>query len=206
MTPPPCTECGNPAALDTKNKRDRWRRVGRAYCTDACRDAWTRRDASARMARTNRAHASARMRARNPMRDPDARARMAASLRGHGPRERGGNGKPLPAGQVALAAWLGWPTEVTYTTSTGHRPWHYRLDVAHPTMRVCVEVDGPSHGSRSRCDSDGRRDALLISRGWQVFRFSNRDAMERTADCAREVLSTTSKWRARTPTEWDAPD
>lgn len=152
------------------------------------------------MARTNRKYASQRMRERNPMRDPDTRAKMAATLReiGHKPHVRGGNGKPLPAGQRALADLLGWPTEETYRTETGEPPWHYKLDIAHPTMKVCVEVDGGSHWSRR--DADDRRDALLRSRGWLVFRFSNRAAMERTADCAREVLSTTSKWRARTPT------
>lgn len=153
------------------------------------------------MARTNRAHASARMRERNPMHQPAVRAKMSATLReiGHKPRVRGGNGSPMPIGQRALADLLGWPTEVIYPTRTGHAPWHYKLDIAHPAMRVCVEVDGGSHFGRR--DSDDRRDALLRSRGWLVFRFSNRDAMERTEDCAREVLSTTSKWRARTPTE-----
>ena len=153
------------------------------------------------MARTNRAHASTRMRERNPMHRPESRAKMAATLRAieHKPRLRGGNGSPMPAAQQALAEILGWPTEVIYTTRTGAPPWHYKLDIVHPTMKVCVEVDGGSHFGRR--DSDDRRDALLRSRGWLVFRFSNQDATERTEECAREVLSTTSKWRARTPTE-----
>jgi hypothetical protein len=195
-----CTECGEPVTLTDRNKIAAWRRSDRAYCSDKHRDAWVRRDSSQRMARTNREHASARMKARNPMRNPETRAKMAATLRevGHKPRERGGNGKPLPAGQRALADLLGWPTEVVYPTRTGERPFHYKLDIAHPAMKVCVEVDGGSHWSRRKADD--RRDALLRSRGWLVFRYSNRDAMERTTDCAREVLSTTSKWKARTPT------
>lgn len=136
------------------------------------------------------------------MRDPDTRAKMAASLQaiGHKPNQRRGNGHPIPAPQRALADLLGWPTEVVYVTKTGAPPWHYKLDIAHPTIKVCVEVDGETHYGPRR-EADDRRDALLRSRGWLVFRFSNRAAMERTADCAREVLSTTSKWRARTPTE-----
>lgn len=153
------------------------------------------------MARTNRVHASRRMRERNPMHRPEARAKMSATLRAieHKPRLRGGNGTPMPAARQVLAQFLGWQTEVIYRTCTGSPPWHYKLDIVHPTMKVCVEVDGGSHFGRR--DSDDRRDALLRSRGWLVFRFSNQDAMERTEECAREVLSTTSKWRARTPTE-----
>jgi hypothetical protein len=182
--------------------RQQWTSRKRVYCSPMCRDARRSRESSERMARTNRRHASARMKARNPMREPEARAKMAATLREikHAPRVRGGNGTPLPAGQRALADLLGWPTEETYRTETGEPPWHYKLDIAHPAMKVCVEVDGGSHYSISRQEADARRDALLRSRGWLVFRFSNRAAMERTADCAREVLSTTSKWRVRTPT------
>lgn len=135
------------------------------------------------------------------MRDPATREKMAASLRaiGHRPPRRGGNGTPMPVAQRMLADLLDWPTEVIYRTNMGQPPWHYKLDIAHPTMKVCVEVDGGSHAGRK--DADDRRDMLLRSRGWLVFRFSNRDAMERTEDCAREVLSTTSKWKERTPIE-----
>lgn len=107
----------------------------------------------------------------------------------------------MPIAQQVLAEFLGWPTEVIYTTHTGAPPWHYKLDIAHPTMKVCVEVDGGSHASTSRREADAKRDALLRSREWLVFRFSNQAATERTEECAREVLSTTSKWKARTPTE-----
>lgn len=188
--------------LTTKPKIDVWRRSGRAYCTPEHRDEWVRADRSARMARTNRMHASARMTERNPMHDPATRAKMAASLRrvGHRPRVRGGNGSPVPYPQQGLADFLGWPVEVTITPGDGQRPYHYSADIAHPTMRVCVEVDGGSHSALDRQSSDRRRDERLSAAGWLTFRFSNQDAMERTEECARTVLSTTSRWTARTPT------
>lgn len=197
-----CTECGNSLTLTIKTRIDAYRRTGRTYCRDLCRDAWVSRNASERMARTNKAHASARMKERNPMRRPEVRAKMAATLKeiGHKPHLRGGNGKPVPEPQARLAAHLGWPTEVIVAPMDGERPYHYKIDVAHPTMKVCVEVDGRSHYSLARQTSDRRRDERLSRLGWLMFRFSNRAAMERTAECARTVLSTTSKWQERTPT------
>jgi hypothetical protein len=208
MTPTPvkttCTECSGPVTLTTKGKIDSFRSRGRAYCSDLCRDAWVKRDRSERMARTNRAHASARMRARNPMRSPETRAKMSATLReiGHRPRPRsqGGNGRLTPEPQRKLADLLGWPTEFTVIPRDGERPYHYKADIVHPTMKVCIEVDGGSHCPLERQAADRRRDARLASRGWLVFRFSNQAAMERTEECVRTVWSTTSQWTPRIPT------
>jgi hypothetical protein len=141
------------------------------------------------------------MKARNPMRFEENREKMKATLAeiGHRPRIRGGNGKPAPEPQRRLAEFLGWPMEVIVAPSDGEMPYHYKIDIAHPTMKVCVEVDGGSHFSLARQESDRRRDARLSALGWLTFRFSNAAAMERTAECAQTVLSTTSKWQARTP-------
>lgn len=206
MTPKPvnaiCTECGAGVTLVTKGKIDTFRSSGRTYCSDTCRDTWVRRDASERMARTNRAHASERMRRNNPMHRPGPRAKMTETLHkiGHKPRQRGGNGSGPTVPQHRLAEFLGWPMEVVVAPGDGERPYHYKMDIAHPSMKVCVEVDGASHCSLERRASDLRRDERLSSLGWLTFRFSNRDAMERTEECVRTVLSTTSKWTPRTPT------
>lgn len=197
-----CTECGTSVILTEKSKIDSFRSRGRTYCTTTCRDTWVNRRRSVTMAETNRKHASERMRRNNPMARPEVRAKMSQSLKamGHKPRVQGGNGRPLPEPQVRLAEFLGWPTEFTVIPHDGEMPYHYKADIVHPTMKVCVEVDGGSHFSRARQASDRRRDERLRSLGWLVFRFSNRDAMERTEECARTVLSTTSKWTPRIPT------
>ena len=134
---------------------------------------------------------------------PESVEKMKATLKriGHKPRLRYGNGHGLTEPQRVLSEFLGWPTEVPITIGDGELPSAYSADIAHPTMKVCVEVDGGSHASLERRAADHQRDARLASVGWLTFRFSNRDAMELTADCAREVLSTTSRWKARTPTE-----
>ena len=194
-----CTECGTLFEESRKAKLDSWKRSDRAYCRDACRDAWVSRDRSERMARTNRAHASERMRRKNPMHSAETRVKMSETLKriGHKPRERGGNGSATPEPQKRLAEFLGWRTEFTIIPSDGARPYHYKADIVHPTMKVCVEVDGGSHFSLDRQSCDRRRDERLRSLGWLVFRFSNQEAMERTAECAQTVLSTTLKWTPR---------
>lgn len=197
-----CAECGTPVTLVLKARKDSFRRSGRTYCSDDCRDAWVRRDASERMARTNRTHASERMQRNNPMHSPEVRERMSGTLKriGHRPPQRGGNGSGLTEPQRLLAEFLGWETEVVIAPGDGERPYHYRVDIAHPTMKVAVEVDGGSHFSLVRQASDRRKDERLSALGWLVLRFSNQDVMERTAECARMVTSTTSKWTPRTPT------
>jgi Protein of unknown function (DUF559) len=135
------------------------------------------------------------------MHQPETRAKVAATLKriGHKPNQRGGNGSGPTEPQKRLAEYLGWPMEVALAPGDGERPYHYRADIAHPSMKVCVEVDGASHSSLVRQVSDRRKEERLSSLGWLVFRFSNQEAMERTAECARTVLSTTSKWTPRTP-------
>lgn len=200
----PCTQCGVSVRLadQPRHRLTIWRDRGRAYCSDACRDVWTSARSAEVLAETNRQHASEHMKLNNPMANVETRAKMAATLKrvGHAPTFRGGNGTQMPEPQAKLAALFGWPTEVVWAPKDGDRPYHYKMDIAHPTMRVCVEVDGGSHYSRERQESDARRDARMAIAGWLVFRFSNQEAMERTAECVQAVLSTTSRWRERIPT------
>lgn len=196
-----CTLCGVTVTLTDKKKIDAWRASGRTYCSPEHRDEWVRQDRSARMARTNRKHASKRMKERNPMTRPETREKMRRTLKemGHKPAVPGGWGRPAPEPQRKLAAFLGWPMEQTIVLGDGERPYSYSGDIVHPGMKVCVEVDGKSHSGQAHQASDRRRDERLSAAGWLTFRFSNQDAMERTADCAQTVLSTTSKWEARIP-------
>jgi very-short-patch-repair endonuclease len=55
--------------------------------------------------------------------------------------------------------------------SSGY-PYHYKADLANPEAKLLVEVDGNSHyGKRKKLDE--KKDALLASLGWSVFRFRN---------------------------------
>lgn len=192
-----CYRCKKTVVLETKSRKETYRRSGRTFCSDECQKITRSKESSERMSRTNRKHASERMKRKNPMHDPEVRERMASTLKsiGHKPKTRGGNGSPIPEPQRILAEALGseWLTEHSVGISDGAYPRVYHLDIAHVPTKTCVEVDGGSHCSLERQASDLRRDERLSSEGWTVLRFSNQAAMERTEECVQMVLSTTSK-------------
>jgi hypothetical protein len=108
----------------------------------------------------------------------------------------GGNGKGMTVPQSMLADALQWPVEFvvkTGATKGDGRPFHYKLDIAHPLLKVAVEVDGRSHRSMTVRQSDARKDLFLKSSGWTVLRFSNQQVMDDLAGCVQMVLSTTSR-------------
>ena len=193
-----CAECDEPVTLTAKGKIDAYRRSGRTYCSDDCRDTWVSRNSSTVMARTNRKHASARMTARNPMANPASRAAMAATLKtmGHKPQVQGGNGRGPTVPQKTLADLLGWPMEVVVPTgqrARGGPPSHYKLDLANPSAKVAVEVDGSSHGTLAVRERDRRKDQWLTAAGWTILRFTNREVTADPAACARAAMSATAQ-------------
>lgn len=120
----------------------------------------------------------------NPFRDPEVRKRAVRRNRelGYpGLRRRGGNGTGLTEPQRLLSQRLGWPTEVVVVTDSQARsegsPNSYSVDVAEPERLIAVEVDGESHKSLSRQESDSRKDEFLRRAGWTVYRFTNRQVM-----------------------------
>lgn len=164
----------------------------RSTCSPACKSARSARV----LAATNRKHASARMKERNPMRSAEARAKMAATLRriGHEPFERGGNGRGMTAAQTALLAALGrgdgWTEEYVVPTRMGRRsgyPTHYKIDIALPRAMVAIEVDGASHSALARQEQDARKTDFLEARGWTVLRFTNAKVRDCLWTCVREA-------------------
>jgi len=120
----------------------------------------------------------------NPMMDPASRKKMAETLRtiGHRPKVRGGNGTPLPAphAQLLKAMGPGWEAEVAVPTGIAKGngyPTCYKVDIGHREMMVAIEVDGFSHCARKRQEQDRKKEALLKSLGWSVYRVSNAEAM-----------------------------
>ena len=53
--------------------------------------------------------------------------------------------------------------------------WLYILDAFHPTINLCVELDGSSH--RNRKGRDRRRDTRLKGIGIRTIRFTNREVL-----------------------------
>lgn len=196
----PCSGCGVMVRAVTRNEVALANR-GRAYCSPRCAAECRSRLSSETMAKTNRAHASARMKAHNPMASVEARARMSATLRkiGHRPPLLGGNGRGPTTAEARLAEALGWRTNVIYRVGLGKNqgyPTHYKIDVGNEALHVAIEIDGSSHGSANVRAADRKKTSLLALRGWTVLRFTNADVMERLEWC----LSTISASIASTPT------
>jgi hypothetical protein len=124
----------------------------------------------------------------NPMYLENSREKMALTLRriGHQPKVRGGNGCPLTGPQQALldALGKGWiPEHVILTKQKSPYPHHYKADLANPSMMIVIEVDGRSHDARTRQEKDRKKDELLTSLGWLVFRVSNSTALNLCSTC-----------------------
>ena len=146
-------------------------------------DAKQRPDVQAKLAEYQKS-------ARNPILRPEIRAKASAiggrSLR----KNQGGNGKPLSAAHALLVERLGadWKTDYSARTETGYRPYRYLLDMAHPVLKINVEADGNSHRSKSRRESDIRRDKRLSELEWLVLRFTNKQVLE-DADATIRVIN-----------------
>lgn len=201
----PCVGCQKPVECTGKTLYMSYRK--RAFCSEECRKKEHSERSSRTMAATNRKHASARMKARNPMRREEIRAKVSTTLRAMAwkPPVHGGNGKGPTAPQLALAAALGWPMEQAIRTGTSGRegagyPSCYKVDIANPVLKVAIEVDGNSHNTEVGKARDAKKDAFLAGLGWRVLRFSNERVTEDLEGCVREVLSSISKSKGITTT------
>lgn len=203
--PMPCKQCRSSVTLPkTKANRERVR-SGAIYCSETCKRTWISHKHAATMAATNRKHASARMLARNPMRNKATRDKVTASLRamGHKPRIRGGNGKGPTAMEARLHAALptGWQMSLAVPTKqprdSGYPPC-YKIDLALPQIRLGIEVDGRSHCALSRQAQDAKKTAFLASLGWTVLRFTNAEVEMDLVRCVQVIASTTSRLQATT--------
>lgn len=161
------------------------------------------------MAETNRKYASERMRKKNPMANPEIRAKMAATLQAikHGPKIRGGNGRPPTAAEEVLALLLDglgfipqYPIRTGFATGNGVYPPAYKPDQANPILKIAIEADGYSHCSLERQAQDLKKDNFLTGRGWIVLRFTNAEILTRPDQVMGKVLSTISKLKGCTLT------
>lgn len=129
-----------------------------------------------------RESASLRMRDKNPMRMLGVIAKVMETKQRNGfvpLKKRGGNGCDMPVPQRVLLEALGdgWIAEFVVLTSRpknnpSRLPNCYKIDVAHPMMKLAIEVDGYSHSVKTK-DRDAKKDRFLREKGWLVLRLRN---------------------------------
>lgn len=156
------------------------------------------------------AASSKRMKENNPSSNPETMKKIKEHWKQYGhplqkQQLRGGNGRPLPRPQRILAAALGCEWKVEHAIPTKEKsgsgfPSCYKVDLALPSKRVWIELDGWSHSLPEQQERDEKKTALLTKLGWRGLRIQNNDVEIKL----RRTLSTISKFLGTplsTPTE-----
>lgn len=182
-----CSMCGVIFTL-SKYQATTWKKSGRALCGAACRSARS----SEVMASTNRKYASARMTLRNPMSNPEWKAKAIATCKRLGvkPTVRGGNGTGPTKSELLLAFASGLSLNVVVPTKVKRGngyPTCYKLDMGDEDIKFGVEVDGFSHGLLSRQAQDRKKELFLGDLGWTIMRFSNQQVNDDLQTCVTKI-------------------
>lgn len=90
-----------------------------------------------------------------------------------------------PEALLVVALWRerdGWNVVAQYEIAP------YRIDIAIPEARLCIEVDGVfGHGAAEQKEADARRQAAIEARGWSFMRYTAASAFLRPGELAGEV-------------------
>jgi hypothetical protein len=105
---------------------------------------------------------------------------------------RGGNGRGLTIPQEYILQFLNddWKTEHAIPTKMGRLsgyPTCYKLDIANPTLKIGIEIDGETHNGKVGKERDIKKQSLLESFGWTILHFSNVDVMQRINECLSKI-------------------
>ena len=129
----------------------------------------------------------------NPAFAPDRRINPGNAILKH----RRGNGATMPAAQRMMIAILGDSAtpELPIVTTSAQRarglPHALKPDIAIPSMKLAVELDGKSHKAVKVREADKRKNLALVELGWSVLRLSNSLALSLCSTCkSREALLT----------------
>ena len=107
---------------------------------------------------------------------------------------RGGNGqytKPQMKlyNELNQEPILEYPIKTNYPRKEHLYPTCYKVDLAYPTIKLAIEVDGKGHRTKSCIEKDLKKTQFLNSIGWKVLRFTNEDIMMNCSDVVSQVKS-----------------
>ncbi len=99
--------------------------------------------------------------------------------------------------QMSMLSILGagWVAEHTIPTGkANHRqlPKHLKIDLAHPELKLAIELDGVTHIQLAVRRADKQKVRFLLCNGWSVLRMSNAKARSLCSTCkSADTLLTT---------------
>ena len=96
-----------------------------------------------------------------------------------GVRRGNGTGPTVTEAEALSKLGRGWIWNHAVATKNGQRPYHYKIDVAQPSKKMAIEIDGRSHVGRQVADC--RKDKWLRSHGWRLIRITNEQAVKLSA-------------------------
>ncbi len=70
---------------------------------------------------------------------------------------------------------------------------NYIIDFECRRAKLCIEVDGPQHGTRSALSYDAERTTWLMSQGYEVLRFTNHDVLRQTDVIVDQIVETAKR-------------
>ena len=124
---------------------------------------------------------SKRMKANNPMRLEENREKVREAIMQNiaegkqiafGNARKHGNGCGMtPAESTMLELYPDAIFNLAVTVGDGQRPYHYKIDLAWPDLKIGLELDGTSHARRQAADDRKVQRLSLI--GWKIVRAPN---------------------------------
>ena len=180
-------------------KKRQLKEYGRVYCSKECGKAAGRKFSGEFLKEYNRLYASERMKKNNPSKQAHVRDKISQTLKaiGHKPKYRYGNGSGLTESQKLMMKLLQEFEPISEYAIPTNKPREangyptcYKVDIGIPQFKVAVELDGGSHCLLKRQAEDKKKDELLVSLGWSVLRFWNKQAIENSDECIKLIIST----------------
>jgi very-short-patch-repair endonuclease len=108
---------------------------------------------------------------RCPIRQPESRRKLVENQRAKGFPNLKYDGSPTVPQKMLFDALPGSVMEFKIPKAGKGRS--FRIDIALPSLKLAIEVDGLSHAKRAEREKDLRKEAALKDAGWILLRFRN---------------------------------
>ena len=158
----PCSTCGKPIAYEEmgKSQRTTFYRTGRVYCSMEC---------------TKKAQTSALLKAKKSMTHAQKIEQAKTKAKVFVEKNIHMNKK-----QFQIQRLVGG--ELEYVVDLGDT--YAQIDVAFPEKKIGIEIDESHHGSKRQQKADTLRDEKLSQLGWIIYRFSEKEPVEKILSIA----------------------